>query len=142
MKGKVTKLGFPILFLTLGVVIGILTYTASAFAKNELYQRNKDGLTYGTLEAVAKNPSAETPDLIACEGIDGTIGYCYKTDLDGDQPSNPEEAIKYMEELKEQVSIAVKNRESFLRYIPLYDSDGKAVIGKFGISIPYDMIPE
>jgi hypothetical protein len=141
MKRKVTKLGFPVLLLILGVVIGIFMYPASSFAKNELYQKNKNGLTYGTLEAVAKNPLAETPDLIACEGIDGTIGYCYRADLDGDQPSNPEEAIKYMEELNKQIAIAIKNGEVFLRYIPLYDSDGKTVIGKFGISIPYESIP-
>lgn len=60
MKGKVTKFGFPVLFLILGVVIGILNvYPASSFAKDELYQRNKNGFTYSTLEAVAKNPMAE-----------------------------------------------------------------------------------
>ena len=143
MKGKGIKLGFLVVFLTLGGVIGILmSPAASSFAKDELYQRNKNGFTYGTMEAVAKDPLVEAPDLIACAGIDGTIGYCYKADLDGEQPSNPEEAIKYMEELNKQIAIAIKNGEVFLRYIPLYDSDGETVIGKFGISIPYGSIPE
>lgn len=57
------------------------------------------------------------PDLMSAEGENGTIGYVKKEDLNGPQPKTPEEAVKLNE---------AKSRE-----IPLYDDDGKTVIGKF-----------
>ena len=137
MKKKISAKLAPVIALALGVVVG-LCFSIPAIAQNiSEYKMNKNGLTYGTMEYVSKNPMAKAPDLIACAGIDGTIGYCYKSDLDGELPANPEEAVKYMEELDKQISEAIANGEQYLRYIPLYDSDGETVIGKFGIGNPF-----
>jgi MFS superfamily sulfate permease-like transporter len=139
---------FAHLVLVTSLVLGIalaLSCVSLVFAiaeERSLYQTNENGSTYGTMEHVAKNPLAEAPDLIATIGIDGTYGYCYKADIDGDQPSNPEESVKYMEELNRKITIAIENGEEFLWYIPLYESDGVMVIGKHGISIPYIDYPE
>ena len=71
----------------------------------------------------------DRPDLIAAVGVDGISGYVRKTDLDGDMPNSPEEAVKLM------------NSPEYLytaRIIPLYDSEGKKVIGEFRIDPPRD----
>ena len=63
--------------------------------------------------------------MIAAEGIDGTFGYVSLDDLydEKNQPQSPEEVARYMSK---------KNSRSF-RMIPLYDADGKTVIGKYRI---------
>ena len=91
------------------------------------YPVNANGKTYGTL-AFTRYIGAE-PDLVACLGIDGTYGYCYQTDLDGEQVNNPEEAIEYMQRLEEMR----RNGEQYERIIPLYAEDGITVIGEFGM---------
>jgi hypothetical protein len=84
------------------------------------FPKNKNGQTYGS----ASDPtSPETePDLIKAYGVDGTEGYVRKTDLDGEKPRNPEEA------LAQQKSRPVGGRD-----IPLFDVEGKTVIGVFHI---------
>ena len=62
-------------------------------------------------------PMLDEPDLISAIGIDGTVGYVKKEDLNGPQPKTPEEAVKLNE---------AKPRE-----IPMYDVDGENIIGKF-----------
>ncbi|BBH20258.1 hypothetical protein Back11_16030 [Paenibacillus baekrokdamisoli] len=88
--------------------------------KNMNYPKNKNGQTYGSA-ADATSPETE-PDLIQAEGVDGTVGYVLKKDLDGEQPKTPEEAI------------AIQNSRPPGGYdYPLYDVDGKTVIGVFHI---------
>ena len=67
----------------------------------------------------------EENNMIAAEGIDGTFGYVSLDDLydEKNQPQSPEEVARYMSK---------KNSRSF-RMIPLYDADGKTVIGKYRI---------
>ncbi|HZK71341.1 MAG TPA: hypothetical protein VFD03_07465, partial [Clostridia bacterium] len=60
-------------------------------------------------------------------GIDGTDGYMKLKDLNKDQPNNPEEAVAYMEKMK--------NGPTYWD-IPLYASDGETVVGKFRIFKP------
>jgi hypothetical protein len=84
------------------------------------YPENENGQTYGSA-GDATSPEIE-PELIRAIGVDGTEGYVLKKDLDGKQPKSPEEAI------------AIQNsRSPGGRNIPLYDVDGKTIIGVFHI---------
>lgn len=84
---------------------------------------NNDGKTYGSNLINAEY--GNEPDLILVEDENGKSGYVYKEDFydTANQPQNPEEAIIYMENLK-------KNK---VKRIPVYESDGKTVIGTFPI---------
>jgi hypothetical protein len=84
------------------------------------YKVNDSGQTYGS-NMYATSPEEE-PDLIQARGIDGTRGYVKYEDLNGEEPKTPEEATAYMEAKQ-------KNKK-----IPLYDIDGKTVIGEFQIN--------
>ncbi|WP_422446435.1 peptidase [Thermoanaerobacterium sp. DL9XJH110] len=84
---------------------------------NYRYQVNEYGETYGS-NAYA-DILGEEPDLVAAIGIDGTHGYVRSSDLDSPSPRTPEEAI------------AQNNLGDKL--IPLYDKDGRTVIGQFKI---------
>ncbi len=85
------------------------------------YQVNENGETYGSS---MKAESIETePDLIWACGTKGESGYVKKSDLNGDMPKTLEEAITITQTNKAQS-----------REIPLYDKDGKTIIGSFEIS--------
>ncbi|MGX1829129.1 hypothetical protein ACWIE6_12790 [Paenibacillus taichungensis] len=92
----------------------------SVGGKKTNYPKNRNGQTYGSATE-ATSPETE-PELIEAIGVDGTEGYVLKKDLDGEQPSTPEEAIAL------QNSRAADGRD-----IPLYDLDGENVIGVFHI---------
>lgn len=134
MKKKMMMVLLALMFVA-GVVIGTVGVTASSLDTPRPYQVNQNGQTYGGMNPYAAVPQ-EGPDLIAAIGIDGTEGYIYEGDLNGEQPSNPEEAQVYMENLKQRAAKAARSNEEYSRYIPLYDSDGVTVIGEFGISFP------
>lgn len=68
--------------------------------------------------------------LIAALGANGTRGFVKAEDLDGDLPSNPEEAIAYMEEMERKTAYGTKK---YVRLIPLYAEDGVTVIGEFAV---------
>ncbi|MGE6575951.1 peptidase M56 BlaR1 [Paenibacillus xylanexedens] len=81
----------------------------------ELYPVNESGQTYGkSLDPLV------IPDLILAEGTDGKTGYVLSSDLVGTDPATPEDAVKQQlaQEQDDQV-------------IPLYEKDGKTVIGQF-----------
>ncbi|WP_442600476.1 peptidase M56 BlaR1 [Paenibacillus sp. KN14-4R] len=88
--------------------------------KVHIYPKNENGQTYGS---AADATSYETrPDLISAVGVNGTVGYLLRKDIEGEQPKTPAEAI------------AIQNSKSpGGRDIPLYDVDGKTVIGNFHI---------
>ena len=92
------------------------------------YPANSSGQTYGpyltpsSADEEAMFPE-EAPDLMLARGEGGATGYVYVKDMDGDLPSNPEEAMEYM-----------KNRPRERR-IPLYDRDGETVIGTVVIKL-------
>ncbi len=75
-------------------------------------------------------PAAEKDELIPAEGVHGYFGYVKEADLDGEQPRNPEEAVKYMEQLREDYEAGV------VYEIPLYAADGETVLDVFVISYP------
>ncbi|MCT1404019.1 hypothetical protein M4D81_33975 [Paenibacillus sp. p3-SID867] len=83
------------------------------------FPRNENGQTYGSAADAASSDTE--PELISAFGVDGTKGYVMKKDLDGEQPKSPKEALASME----------RNKEG--RDIPLYDVDGKTVIGVFHV---------
>nr|WP_281054652.1 M56 family metallopeptidase [Thermosediminibacter oceani] len=84
---------------------------------NYQYQVNEYGETYGP--AIYAEFLGEEPDLIAAIGIDGTFGYVRSSDLKTPDPRTPEEAV-------------AQNKLG-ARLIPLYDKDGRTVIGQFKV---------
>ncbi|BCW44612.1 hypothetical protein [Arthrobacter sp. StoSoilB5] len=92
------------------------------------YPRNANGNTYGfAIDSVS--PETE-PDLIAGLTTDGKRGYVSKAELDvanGTAASRefktPEDAVKWTE---------TEGRAD--RSIPVYEADGKTVIGEFTVS--------
>jgi hypothetical protein len=86
--------------------------------QNPNFPTNEFGETYGS--ALGVSPYEKEPDLIGAVGIDGTIGYIRLTELNGEEPKTPEEAL------------AQQAKENG-REINLYKSDGKTIIGKFVI---------
>lgn len=65
---------------------------------NNVIKVNQNGETYGSM-ANAKSVEEE-PDLISARGVDGTMGYIKKTDLNKGVPRTLEEAAEYMKNLK------------------------------------------
>ncbi len=109
-----------------GLVIGALG-SGSALGLDKgpapvpTFPKNENGQTYGSgLDATS--PDTE-PDLIKAYGVDGTIGYVRSVDLRGELPKTPDEAAALT---KQRIAEGV-------RQIPLYDVDGKTVIGKFNV---------
>ena len=118
-----------------GYYFGIQFLPAAVISEYAIppYLVNKNGQTYGTLAGVGPNNPVE-PDLIAAVGIDDTtVGYVYKTDLEEDQPNNPDEALEYMRRREERHAEMITTGEKYIRIIPLYAEDGETVIGEFGI---------
>jgi len=132
MKLKKTSISAAIFSVALigGILIGIIGYNFANAESNEnqnidvsnVYKTNKYGETYGS---AAYATSYETmPDLIWACGEDDISGYVRPSDLYGPIPKTPEEALATQNKLSEEGN----------RYIPLYDVDGKTVIGKYEIS--------
>jgi hypothetical protein len=111
---------------------GVISTTASPTPNQSIqdakptptFPVNKNGETYGSNSEVTV--AGQEPDLILAKGVDGTDGYIKLIDLNKDQPKNPEEAVAYMEKMK----------NSPPKNIPLYDVDGETVIGEFKIDTP------
>lgn len=121
---SIIRLGIVSFVFVLGITVGILSISQTIANSNSQnlskYSVNKNGQTYGS-SLYATSPSEE-PDLIKAYGVDGTLGYVKKTDLYGDMPKTPEEAIARQQRNKVLGST---------RTIPLYDETGEKVIGVF-----------
>lgn len=124
-----TRLVRPVLILTvliMGITSGALVFSSADTYLNQgqvpspEFPINQYGETYGSA-LKATSPDNE-PDLIKAYGIDGTLGYVKSSDLKGVQPKTPQEAL----------DLQAKTPSS--RKIPLYESDGKTVIGEFQIN--------
>lgn len=125
-----------IISVTAGVAFAVSGYTNRSQEQAPKYQVNEYGQTYGSgVYAV----SVETePDLIAAVGIDGTEGYVYAKDLQEDMPKTPEEAVARTQALKKVQSLKKSGEPTVIKIIPLYEADGKTVIGEFAITnTPY-----
>ncbi|MDQ8739175.1 hypothetical protein [Paenibacillus sp. LHD-38] len=103
-----------------GTTVSENDYLVTASEDVPDYPVNEQGQTYGN-GPFPPGPVQE-PDLIGAEGVDGTMGYVLRKDLVGEQPNTPEEALAIQ-----------KSRPPGGHDIPLYDVDGKTVIGVFHI---------
>ncbi|MDI6707263.1 MAG: hypothetical protein QME73_13590 [Bacillota bacterium] len=84
---------------------------------------NNNGQTYGN--GIEADAIGYDPELIEARSIDGTIGYVYASDLEGDfVPQTPEEALAWQSQ---------KKNIGKDRIIPVYAQDGKKIIGEFVI---------
>lgn len=94
------------------------TITISAYSAldHNGWKVNSSGLTYGALNYLTDDGHG-LPDLIEVLGINGNVGYVYKSAWNGVEASTPEEAL----ELIEQGSVT----------LPVYDSEGQTVIDSF-----------
>lgn len=136
-------------FVTALILGGFMISTTSvvAYAANAYFNRgqeqapnysvNEFGQTYGSA-VYAVSPETE-PDLIAAVGTGGTEGYVYSKDLQEDMPSTPEEAVAGTRALRKLQAAAKSNEPVIVKKIPLYDIDGKTIIGEFEITNqPYE----
>lgn len=111
-------------FLSIVLIVSLLCIGLHVSAVNQtIYPVNTDGLSYGSA-MLASTPSQE-PDLILAVGTNGKTGYVKYEDLYKDEPKTPEEAIEKQEQM-----LRAGNTE---KMIPLYEKDGKTVIGEFRI---------
>lgn len=130
------KLKFCVIGLSVSVLVagyGIST-TSSANDNGDIhktidtirgyFETNDNGETYGTYIDKGDGEWQE-PDLMAVVGLNDVEGYVRKVDLydEKNQPNNPEEAIAYMK----------KREKEGPRIIPVYEKDGKTVIGEYRI---------
>ena len=106
-----------ILIALLIVLLNVFTNRALMTDGIDAYSTNESGQTYGS--AVYASSWENEPDLILAEGENGVVGYVYKTDLDG----------PVADTIEEQLKIWDLNRRP--RSIPVYESDGRTVIGEF-----------
>lgn len=116
---------------SIGFCPGLLPESVLRRYATPSYPVNEFGQTYGS-DSYA-DYLGMSPELVPCEGSDGTVGYCYLTDLHGEPAKNPEEAMAYMQRLEERREEMSKTGEIYVRVIPLYAIDGRTVIGEFGI---------
>lgn len=101
-----------------GTTVSENDYLTKASEDIPNYPVNEQGETYGHGPFPAGRDLG--PDLIKAEGENGVIGYVKSSDLDA-PVSSPEEALAYMKSLENVDYIS----------IPLYETDGKTVIGEF-----------
>lgn len=106
---------------------------ASAINDNlSSYSINKSGQTYGSASNAAS--TKDRPDLIAAIGTNGISGYIYNSDLMEGAPTTPAEAIAQQEAYDELAANWDGVNPIVVRTIPLYDVEGKSVIGEYDIS--------
>ncbi|MFE5318386.1 hypothetical protein ACFQ88_06735 [Paenibacillus sp. NPDC056579] len=106
-KGNKILIGVVLIVCIMGGAIAFQsTYAKSATNQSHThtYPENKNGQTYGSKEEAT--PDEMLPDLIHAGSVDGIAGYVLKKD--------------YLEKLG--------------RDVPLYDVDGKTIIGSVHIS--------
>lgn len=106
--------------------------TPSISSRTSTYQINEAGQTYGS-ELLATTYE-DRPDLISAIGTNGAEGFIYASDLDAGNPQNPAEALAQQELYNEMIANYNGDGPIVVRTIPLYDVDGKTVIGEFDIS--------
>lgn len=129
-----------LLIITICLVISISVVPSLAIDTKPddvsiVYETNINGQTYGT--AMYASTPNEEPDLILAESPDGTEGYIYSSDLNADLPKNPEDMLAMNEKYEKIWDDAPAGEVVVARYIPLYEADGKTVIGEFPIVMGY-----
>jgi hypothetical protein len=110
-----------IIALTVCIPIGICVFALSNGYFDTASNNPKNQFSENYASKLPAIPVGTEPELIKAIGVDGTIGYVFSIDLEGVQPKNPKEALEQ------------QSKRSSYREIPLYDVNGKKVIGKFRI---------
>lgn len=83
-----------------------------------VWSKNAHGVTYGSgLDAVSPE---DEPDLIRVEATNGKVGYAYRSDLEGPEPTSPAAAVAQQ-----------KAKEGKPDVIPVYEVDGITQVGVF-----------
>lgn len=131
-----------ILLSICGILTTALSLSSYVRAGNEnitetksTYVVNTNGQTYGSTASYTLILCNQ--DLILAEAIDGTRGYVYESDLNADRASSPEELVALAEKNKKIWEAAPVGQVVVSRYIPVYEADGKTVIGEFPITIGF-----
>jgi hypothetical protein len=75
-------------------------------------------------------PTKNITGYILAKGVNGRIGYVKESDLENDQARSPEEAMLYMQKLREDYENGV------VMEIPVYAADCETIIDAFVISYP------
>lgn len=97
--------------------------TENSFVKPS-FPTNENGQTYGETYNVMIE---DYPDLIGVIAANGKEGYVYKNEFTDEYiPQSPEEAVEYMNVLKE-----LNDRGIYFQVITVYEADGETVIGEF-----------
>lgn len=118
-------------YIAIGSIVAIVALSIGLFATNAIgtengapfgkttnWPKNVNGVTYGSgLDAVS---AEDQPELIQVEATNGKVGYVYRADLEGPEPSSPAAAIAL------QKANAGKSRT-----LPVYSQDGVKQIGVF-----------
>ncbi|WP_232699113.1 hypothetical protein [Brevibacillus daliensis] len=114
-------IGIPTVFTTYSAVNADSSTNSITTVEEKVpdYPVNEQGQTYGHVP-YHSGPTTQEPDLISTVGENGVVGYVKASDM-APSVSSPEEAIAYQESME---AIGYKS-------IPLYESDGKTVIGEF-----------
>lgn len=97
-----------------------------------VYQVNANGETYGGIDRYLGPDNHVFPDLVATVGTNGEKGYVRESEMDGVQPNNPEEAVLYSKVNEAARAKAEAEGRAYVRYVPLYESDGVTIIGRVG----------
>lgn len=106
-------------------------YNVKSKLSYPMYSRNEYGQTYGSIFDIPDDPYMENivyPELFLAVGTNGTIGYVYTSDLNADNPTNPDEATEYMKKKEEAIKNCITGKIIFL-----YEVDGRTIIGEFKI---------
>jgi hypothetical protein len=157
LKGKILwVLAIAALVLGATAVLGLAITTAQGALGREVVTRQVSGNNAGDEDELPAFPVSESvqlygsggfggagdsgesnPDLLLAVGIDGTIGFVLRDDLYSGgplgRPQNPAEAALYQAAMEQLAAEARARGEWFIYTIPLYDSDGRTVIGEFGV---------
>jgi len=126
VKGRKYPLSMGVVALAAVLFVGYSAVAAQAdlppapTGAPTIWPQNASGMTYGS-GADAKSLEDE-PDLICVQATNGEVGYAYRTDLEGTEPSSPAEALAQQREQGDNP-----------RAIPVYETDGVTQIGVFVI---------
>jgi len=113
------------LFAAYSVMVASADLTPAPSGTPTVWPQNDSGVTYGSgLDAASHE---DEPDLIRVQATNGKVGYAYRTDLEGPEPSSPAAAVAQQ-----------KARGGRPEVIPVYEVDGVTRIGTFVIE--YDPV--
>ena len=124
-----------IIFLAfiLGIAVSITATSIFADDKRPIFPINEDGLTYGSDLGIEDPKNA--PDLISVIATNGKEGYAYKAEIDEQLSYKELEALSEakIEKFKEAMEKDPSVKAIVWQRVPVYEKDGKTVIGEYVI---------